>query len=87
MARSRVVVPVLSVLIAAGAAIMLRLRGRQTGGGDSTRHTEQFRCQCGALYRVHGTGRHRVYWPEGEDASAALLSPECPRCERPLPTH
>jgi len=46
---------------------------------------EDFRCECGARYRVSGIDRHRVYWPAGAGENEPLLGTECTSCGRPLP--
>ena len=71
---------------AAAGATADRLRSGSSGGrAASPAAQETFTCECGQAYRVRGTGRHRLYWPEGADDRDALLTPECVACERPLP--
>ena len=44
-------------------------------------------CECGQSFRVSGAGRHRVFWLPDAAHNDPLLTPVCPSCERPLPTH
>jgi hypothetical protein len=73
---------------AAAGATAQRLRPGSAGRGRTASPAvqETFTCECGQAYRVSGTGRHRLYWPEGAGERDALLTPECVSCERPLPT-
>ena len=65
--------------LAAGlAAALARQRRDPSGRPDPT-----YRCGCGAVYRVSGVDRHRVYWPQ--DARDPVLGDACPRCGAPLP--
>ena len=58
---------------AAGAAAgRLRPGSARSGPAASPAAQETFSCECGQAYRVRGTGRHRLYWPEGADARAVL---------------
>src|SRR5690242_17660656 len=64
---------------AAAGATADRLRPGSAGSGNgrsaSPAAQETFTCECGQAYRVSGTGRHRLYWPEGADERDALLTP------------
>jgi hypothetical protein len=66
--------------VAAGLAVALgaaaKRLARARGGGPET-----FRCDCGAVYRVHGVDRHRIYWNEDEP----VLGDRCTQCDAPLP--
>jgi hypothetical protein len=54
-------------------------------GGDERSAIEEFTCDCGQVFRVTGSGRHRVYWVAGAAEGDPVLGHECPNCERPLP--
>lgn len=43
-------------------------------------------CACGQEFRVQGEDRHRVYWLADASVSDPVLDPNCPGCERPLPS-
>jgi hypothetical protein len=42
---------------------------------------ETFKCDCGAVYRVQGVDRHRIYWNDAEP----VLGDRCTQCDAPLP--
>jgi hypothetical protein len=65
-------------LAAAGAR-----RGRREDRSAAVETT--YSCDCGAVYRVSGTDRHRVYWPAEASASDPVLGDRCIRCDAPLP--
>jgi hypothetical protein len=56
---------------------------------DRHRHTESARrlwqCVCGEVYRVWGSGRHRIYWPLDAPRDAPVIDGCCVRCRRALP--
>jgi hypothetical protein len=78
-----------------GRAIALTLVGAAAGAlawglrrhsaGRLPEGVEEWHCDCGQAFRVVGTGRHRVYWPDGAERGEPVLSGACPACERPLP--
>jgi len=47
---------------------------------------QSYACACGAAYRVSGTDRHRIYWPEGAPEHAPVLGDRCLECDAPLPS-
>jgi hypothetical protein len=75
---------VLAALVVAVAAAGTRLvRRRRAAGGPEAR---SYTCQCGARYRVTGTDRHRVYWPEEQGTDGEpVLGDRCPQCDASLP--
>jgi hypothetical protein len=90
----RVLVPALFATAAAGVAYaLLRLRrgggrpeaGSGPAGGAGPAEPQEYRCECGQAFLVSGAGRHRVYRLPEAPPSDPVLSPTCPRCERPLP--
>jgi hypothetical protein len=64
---------------------------RRRGGAPAAERTviaeaeERYACACGAVYRVSGAGRHRVFWVLDAPASDPVLEDHCPACERPWP--
>ena len=60
------------------AAVLARRRRDPPARPDPT-----YRCDCGAVYRVRGVDRHRVYWPQ--DAQDPVLGDACVRCGAALP--
>ena len=87
----RVAVPALFAVAASGVAYALsRLRrggaahDRDRRRGRSAEHQEH-RCECGQVFHVSGTGRHRVYWLPDASPRDPVLSDDCPSCGRPLP--
>jgi hypothetical protein len=92
----RVLVPALFATATAGVAYaLLRLRrgggrpaagsGPAGAGGAGPAEPQEYRCECGQAFLVSGAGRHRVYRLPEAPPSDPVLSPTCPRCERPLP--
>ena len=66
--------------VAAGLAVALGAAAKrlaQPRGGEP----ETYRCDCGAVYRVHGVDRHRIYWREDQP----VLGDRCTQCDAPLP--
>lgn len=45
----------------------------------------EWSCECGEAFKVSGQGRHRVFWPDGAEASDPVIGTTCPACDRPLP--
>jgi hypothetical protein len=85
----RIAVPALFAAAASGVAYALsRLRrggaARDRRRGPQAEHQEH-RCECGQLFHVSGTGRHRVYWLPDASPRDPVLSDDCPSCGRPLP--
>jgi hypothetical protein len=85
----RIAVPALFAAAASGVAYALsRLRrgaaARDRRRGPRAEHQEH-RCDCGQLFHVSGTGRHRVYWLPNASPRDPVLSDDCPSCGRPLP--
>lgn len=75
-------------------AVLLRLGRRRRNGdhdgdapepGRTAAGEQEWRCGCGQEYRVHGEGRHRVYWRSDADPGDPVLGASCPECGRPLP--
>ncbi len=66
--------------VAAGRAVALGAAAKRLAQarGDEA---ETYRCDCGAVYRVHGVDRHRIYWNENEP----VLGDRCTQCDAPLP--
>jgi hypothetical protein len=66
--------------VAAGLAVALGAAAKRLaqarGGGQETYH-----CDCGAVYRVQGVDRHRIYF----DADEPVLGDRCTHCDAPLP--
>jgi len=76
--RRLALVAVAAGLAAGLAAVVARRRQDEPERRDPTYH-----CGCGAVYRVTGLDRHRVYWPQ--DGQGAVLGDACVRCDAPLP--
>jgi hypothetical protein len=90
--RRRIVVPAFFATAASGVAYaLLRLRrgaSPRAGARDGAAtpgEQQEYRCACGQVFLVSGTGRHRVYWLPDASPSDPVLSATCPSCERPLP--
>jgi hypothetical protein len=88
----RVAVPALFAAAAGGAAYALsRLRPRGAAGGRRRRprgasaEHHEYRCECGQLFHVSGTGRHRIHWLPDASPRDPVLSDSCPSCGRPVP--
>jgi hypothetical protein len=45
----------------------------------------RWRCSCGQVYRISGSGRHRIYWADGAPASDPVMDGSCVGCRRTLP--
>jgi hypothetical protein len=46
----------------------------------------EYRCECGNVLRVFGSGRHRVYFEPGNTAlDDPVMNGACPSCGRELP--
>jgi hypothetical protein len=73
---------VVAGLAAALAAVGARRRRRADA---PTPHDTSHTCACGAVYRVSGVDRHRVYWREGAAESDPVLGDRCVECDAPLP--
>jgi hypothetical protein len=47
---------------------------------------DDYRCECGHVLRVSGSGRHRVYFkPSNTDLDEPVMNRVCPECGRGLP--
>ncbi len=78
------ILPLIGAAAAAGTRELLR---RRSGGGeaaDPEQPEQRWTCECGAEYRVVGTGRHQLYWPVGGAQDEAVMGDECPACGRAL---
>jgi hypothetical protein len=91
-----VAVLALSTAVAGGVAAVVARSGRRPSlpslpgplarfSGPSKPGSEDWRCACGARYRVSGIDRHRVYWAEGAAENEPVLGTDCVSCGRPLP--
>jgi len=81
MRRAGLVAVALALGGALAAIARRQLRDSPRGATEST----TYRCRCGTEYRVSGTDRHRVYWPEGAPGDDPVLGDSCPQCDAPLP--
>jgi hypothetical protein len=88
----RTAVLALAGAAASGVAIALsrlgvRARNRSGSGSGSGAGTEvqEYTCDCGQVFRVVGSGRHRVYWLVDASENDPVLEAACPNCERALP--
>lgn len=66
--------------VAAGLAVALGAAAKRLAQARAD-HAETYRCDCGAVYRVQGVDRHRIYWNENEP----VLGDRCTQCDAPLP--
>jgi hypothetical protein len=66
-----------------GGAFTLLWRRRRLGRREAGA-PQEWRCECGQVFRVAGAGRHRVYWLPGAPDSEPVMSDGCPRCGRAL---
>jgi hypothetical protein len=80
-ARRAGLIAVAAALAAAIAAAGTRLAGRSRRAAH-----QHYTCDCGAVYRVTGLDRHRVYWPADAPAGAPVLGDRCTSCDAPLPS-
>lgn len=69
-----------------GVALVLHRRRRSTSstGSAGGSVSQEWTCECGQAFRVHGEGRHRVYWLPDAEPGDPLLDDRCPNCERQL---
>jgi hypothetical protein len=88
--QRRIAVPALFATAASGVAYAL-LRMRRGREPSARANGPAGTGRAGELepprqdFLVSGAGRHRVYWLPDASPSDPVLSPTCPRCERPLP--
>jgi DNA-directed RNA polymerase subunit RPC12/RpoP len=48
-------------------------------------HRDDYRCECGHILRVSGSGRHRVYFePTNTELDDPVMDRACPECGRRL---
>lgn len=63
----------------AGAAALTGAQPQRTNGARI------WRCECGAAYRIVGSGRHRIYWPLDAPPGEPIIDGRCASCGRALP--
>jgi hypothetical protein len=84
--RSRTFALALAAGATATVAIaLLRLKRPAWRPRRRRRGPETYRCDCGEVFRVAGSGRHRVYWIADAPQGDPLMSDRCPHRDRPLP--
>jgi hypothetical protein len=70
-------------MAAAAVAATVAIGRRSRRDSDAGRHS--WSCECGQVYLVTGTDRHRVYWLSDAQQSDPLLVRECVSCGNELP--
>jgi hypothetical protein len=80
----------LAIGAAVTGAVVVAVRRRREGAPAAERTViaeaeERYACACGAVYRVSGAGRHRVFWAIEAPADDPVLEDHCPACDRPWP--